>query len=283
MNSLKRNYELALEALEEMAADLAPRDTQLPSADQTPARLAPMSLSDTLAEFGTLPPKAIFLGAAYDGLPILLNLSDPTPGPILITGDQGSGKTDLLKTIAQAISLIHSPKEVQFGIVTSYPKEWGEFEENANCMGVFPTYHKDADNFILSLADWAHNNRNEDRFALLLIDDLEAITQMNEDVQQNLRWLLLRGPNRRVWPLITLNAGRHSEVLPWLDAFRTRLFGSVKNLRNAEAILPTRGAGLHLLEPGLEFVLNENRQWVKFWVPSSKKQGGRNASRNDVV
>ncbi len=150
-------------------------------------------------------------------------------------------------------------------------------------MGIFPTFHKDADNLILSLADWAHNNRSEKRFALLLIDDLEAVTEMNDAVQQNLRWLLLRGPNRRVWPLVTLNAGRQDKVLPWLDAFRTRLFGSLKNLRNAEAILPTGGAGLHLLEPGLEFILYENRQWVKFWIPSLKETGGRNASRHDVV
>ncbi len=286
MNSLKRNYELALEALEELAADLAPNNAQYPSsADQTPPRLAPMSLSETLVEFGTLPHDALFLGAAYDGLPILLNLSDPTPGPILIAGDQGSGKTDLLKIVAQATSQIYLPREVQFGVVTNHPKEWQGFEENLNCMGIFPTYHKDADNLILSLADWAHNNRSEKRFALLMIDDLEAVMQMNEDVQQNLRWLLLRGPNRRVWPLVTLNAGRQGRVQPWLDAFRTRLFGSVKNLRSAEAILPTRGAALHLLEPGLEFVLNENRQWIKFWIPSleEKKTGGKNASRHDVV
>ncbi|MBT3338838.1 MAG: hypothetical protein HN855_15765 [Anaerolineae bacterium] len=270
MNSLKRNYELALEVLEELTADLAPKEPQPEKTGRTPLQLAPMSLSDTLAEFGTLPQEALFLGAAYDGLPILLNLNDPTPGPILVTGDQGSGKTALLKMIAQAISIIHTPSEVQFGIITSYPNEWEGFEENENCMGVFPTYHRDADNFILSLADWAHNNRNEKRFALLLIDDLEAMTEMNEDVQQSLRWLLLRGPNRRVWPLVTLNAERRGKVLPWLDAFRTRLFGTVKNMRSAEAISPMRGAGLHLLEPGLEFVLNENRQWVKFWIPSNQ-------------
>ena len=87
-------------------------------------------------------------------------------------------------------------------------------------------------------------------------------------MQQNLRWLLLRGPNRRVWPLVTLDAARRGAVLPWMEAFRTRLFGAMKNVRSAEAILPMRGADLHLLEPGVDFVLYENRQWVKFWIPS---------------
>ena len=267
MNSLKRNYELALEALEELTLELVPTDRRQEAAERPPSQLAPAPLNQSLDEFGTLPRDALFLGAAYDGLPILLNLNDPTPGPILIAGDRGSGKTAFLQTIAQAIPMTHTPKDVQFGVITNHPDEWKDFGEIENCMGIFPTNHDDADSFILSLADWAHNNRREKRFALLLIDDLERIMDMNEEVLQSLRWLLLRGPNRRVWTFATLNAGRTEKVLPWLDAFRTRLFGMIKNDHNAEAILPTHDAALHLLEPGLEFILNENRQWVKFWIP----------------
>jgi len=268
MKSLKRNYELALAALEELKGELVLKDTKEDVAERSQPQLAPTPLEQILEEFGILPSASLFLGAAYDGLPILLNLNDPSPGPILIAGDQGSGKTAFLQVIAQAISKTHSPVDLQFGVITDHPDEWKGFGELKNCMGVFPTYHKDADNFVLSLADWAHNNRREKRFALLMIDNLETVLDMDEEVQQSLRWLLLRGPNRRVWPLITLNAGRSEKVLPWLDAFRTRLFGAVKNIRDAEAIVPTGDADLHLLEPGLEFILNENRQWVKFWLPS---------------
>ncbi|OQX65395.1 MAG: hypothetical protein DRI32_05890 [Chloroflexi bacterium] len=267
MNSLKRNYELALEALEELTTELVSTDTQMDKSVRPPPSLAPLPLDQILAQFGTLPRDALFLGAAYDGLPILLNLNDPTPGPILIAGDQGSGKTALLQTIAEATPLTHTPKDLQFGIITKHPEEWEGIEEIENCMGIFPAYHNDANNFILSLADWAHNNHREKRFALLLIDDLETVAEMNEKVQQSLRWLLLRGPNRRVWTFVTLNAGRTEKVLPWLNAFRTRLFGMIENAQDAVAILPTRDAALHLLQPGLEFILNENRQWVKFWIP----------------
>ena len=267
MNSLKRNYELALEALEELTMELVDTDPPQDMPVRPPPQLAPVPLNQILTEFGTLPHDALFLGAAYDGLPILLNLNDPSPGPILITGDQKSGKTALLQTIAKAIPHTHTPKEVQFGIITNHPEEWMGFEAIENCMAIFPAYQNDADNFILSLADWAHHNQREKRFALLLIDDLETIMEMDENVQQNLRWLLLRGPNRRVWTFVTLNAGRSHKVYRWLDAFRTRLFGMIENAQDAETVLPTRDAALHLLEPGLEFILNENRQWVKFWIP----------------
>ena len=97
------------------------------------------------------------------------------------------------------------------------------------------------------------------------------ILKMDENVQQNLRWLLLRGPNRRVWPLVSLNTNCDKKILPWLDAFRTKLFGAIKNVHGAVPTLPKRDAALHLLEPGLEFILNENRQWVKFWIPSIER------------
>lgn len=272
MESMKRNYELALEVLEELKEELGTSKKDQEGADRPQPQLAPASLAETLEQFGKLPPAALFLGAAYDGLPILLNLNDPTPGPILIAGDQGSGKTAFLQTIAQATTIIHPKSDVQFGIVTDYPNEWKSFEDNDHCMGVFPTYKSETDDFITSLADWAHHNHHESRFALLLIDSLESMLEMNEEVQQHLRWLLLRGPNRRVWSFVTLNAQRSNQVRPWLDAFRTRLFGAVKNIRDAEAISRTRGANLHLLEPKLEFLLNENRQWVKFWIPPIKSR-----------
>ncbi len=279
MKSLKRNYEMALAALEGLLDD-APVDDdfyfddpndflaeEAQETDRTPPQPVRLPLDEVLEEYDRLPPGALFLGAAYDELPILLNLNDPTPGPILIAGDAGCGKTDLLKMVGDSIEQIHTPQEVQFGIITNSPAEWRGFDENKNCMGIFPAYERSADDFIRTLADWAHKNRHDKRFALLLIDDIEAVLKMDEDVRQDLRWLLLRGPNRRVWPLVTLDVARQAQVRPWLDAFRTRLFGSVKNLRSAESILPMRGADLHLLEPGKDFVLYENRQWVKFWVP----------------
>lgn len=270
MEPKKKHFELALEALEELTTEFG---TDLPSqanSDRSPPKPAPVNIEQVLNDFTPLPRGAIFLGTAYDELPILLNLNDPTPGPILTAGDAGSGKTAFLQVIAKAVSMTHKSKDVQFVVVTNYPDEWQGFEELPQCVGIYPTYHKTSTEFILSLAVWAHNNHNEKRSVLLLVDDLESMSHADADTQQSLRWLLLRGPNRHVWPIITLNAGRIGKVLPWLEAFRTRLFGHIHNAAEAEAIVPTRGASLHLLEPGLDFKLSEGSNWVQFWIPSIK-------------
>ena len=90
------------------------------------------TLKSVLADSAPLPHEALFLGLAEDELPVLLNLYDPTPGPILITADKASGKTNLLQTIARAADLLHSPSEVQYAIITLHPDEWKNFHGNQN-------------------------------------------------------------------------------------------------------------------------------------------------------
>ncbi|MFT3895478.1 MAG: hypothetical protein QM730_27965 [Anaerolineales bacterium] len=132
----------------------------------------------------------------------------------------------------------------------------------------FLTHKKDAQDFLLSLASWAHSNKNTRQSVLLLIDDLEVIASLDFDALQNLRWLLLRGPSRRVWPIITMNAERYGQVLSWIQNFRTRIFGRIENERVAAALGGDKASALDQLQAGIQFSLRENESWLRFWLPS---------------
>jgi hypothetical protein len=214
-----------------------------------------------------MPAEAMFMGVASDGLPMLLNLHDPVPGPLLILGDAGAGKTNLLRVIAQAVGLMHQPGNLQFGVLTNQPEEWSGLQKIPNNVGVFPFYATSSEEFILSLASWAHGNKTSSQSVLLLLDDLEAATNLDFDARQNLRWLLLRGPARRVWPIVTMNPDRVDEVNPWLDLFRTRIFGSVKDQTQIQRLAVSE-ANLHTLNSGTQFILREGDHWLRFWLPS---------------
>lgn len=252
-------YTLMLEALAELKPeiDLARRSQVVPG-------LPP--LSEVLTEFGPMPGEALFLGVASDGLPVLLNLHDPVPGPILISGDAGTGKTGLLQIIASAAGKMHQPEGLQFGALTSHPDEWSGLEGVSNNVGVFPLYHKSAEDFILSLASWAHGNKSSQQTVLLFLDDLEAATNLDFDAKQNLRWLFLRGPARRVWPIVTLNPNRLESITPWLDAFHTRIFGPIQNTGHVHT-LGAENADLDSLNLGTQFTLREGDHWLRFWIP----------------
>jgi hypothetical protein len=253
-------YALMMEALNEVKSEMD-------SARRTKATPTLPSLNEVLAEYGQMPQEALFLGVASDELPVLLNLHDPIPGPILITADAGAGKTALLQTIALAAGQMHQSEDLQFGVVTNHPDEWSGLESIPNNVGVFPLYKQSAEDFILSLASWAHGNKTSRQSVLLLLDDLEAASNLDFDARQNLRWLFLRGPARRVWPIVTLNPNRMENILPWMDAFRTRVLGAMQNPRQIEQ-LDAVSAELESLNSGSHFTLREGESWLRFWIPS---------------
>lgn len=257
-----REFSLTLQALAELKTDASTSQ-----ATGKPLPVAP-ALRDVLAKIGALPAEALFLGMATDGLPVLLNLYDPHPGPLLVAGDAGAGKTAFLQSIAQAVGLTHSSNDIQYGVITNYADEWETPQATAQRVGVFRVGDGGTSDFIKSLTAWAHSNKNTHQCILLLVDDLESVASLDLETVQNIRWLFLRGPARRVWPIVTLNAPRYGQVIAWLQNFRTRIFGRVANDRVAEALAGDRASELNQLEARIQFSLRENENWLRFWLPS---------------
>jgi len=228
-------------------------------------------LEKLLVSFGPMPKEALLLGIATDDLPVLLNLYNPLPGPLLIAGDPGSGKTRLLQTIAMAAGRMHLSEDVQFGVLTNHPDEWMDIERVENCVGIFPAKQNSSEGFIQSLAAWAHGNKSSTQTVLLLLDNLELVTHMQPKTVQDLRWLLLRGPSRRVWPIITLSTINLDTLAPWLDSFHTRIFGKIKDEAHSEKV-GAYDANLESLQSGLDFKMWEEDHWLRFWMPTIEKE-----------
>jgi hypothetical protein len=225
------------------------------------------TLRTVIADTSPLPHTALFLGLAEDGLPVLLDLYDPIPGPILIVADQASGKTALLQMIARAAELLHTPSDVQSGIISQYPDEWKDFQASQSMVGIYATRENNTPELLQSLVTWAHNNKGEGQSLLLLIDDLEAVTKLDQQTEQNLRWLLLRGPSRRVWPIVTINANRAQDMETWLGFFRTRLFGHVNNAHDSHFIANDPDKVFDGLAAS-QFSMREGNNWLNFWAPA---------------
>jgi len=266
MSPTNRQFSLALEALAELQPEIAAQRALLaPGPQPVPAPSAP-ALEQALDEVGPMPREALFLGIAADGLPVLLNLHDPAPGPLLLIADPGAGKTAFLQTVARGAALMHPPEEAQFGVLTAHPDEWQGFAELPQCAGVFPVYHNAGVDFLYSLSGWAHANKGGRQSVLLLLDDLENMERVDFDVRQTLRWLLLRGPARRVWPVVTVNAERGRQVQAWMEAFRTRIYGRIRQV--PPELEEGNQSLFQSLKPGLQFAMREGDGWLKFWIPA---------------
>jgi hypothetical protein len=246
----------------ETIAELLPRVRPAQS-DRLP------SLSKVLKDLTPLPRGALFLGVAEDRLPVLLNLGDPVPGPVLVAGDSGSGKTHLLQTIAQAVSQTHEADSLRFAVIAEQPAEWESLGQSPNCEGILSFNEPLTTNYLASLVDWAHSNKNAEQYVLLLIDGLEGL-HADESLHQSLRWLLLRGPARRIWPIVTLKAARASAVNQWLSAFRTRLCGYIAPDRDLTPLTGSaEGTSFDKLQAGSQFAMREGRFWLPFTLPAT--------------
>jgi hypothetical protein len=251
---------LALQAYQEIQAEL--RREELPLVK--PSKVDEAKDSANLK--ASSPGEGLLLGMAEDGLPLLLDLYDPAPGPLLVAGDGGSGKTALLKYLAHASSL-PNPGDIQFGVLTPFPEEWTALETLPACLGIWPAYHPSAPAFLSQLVSWAQTLASTRQAILLLFDGFDLVTGSGFQSQHDFRWLLMYGPERHVWPVITVNPSRLTHSQKWLDYFHTRVLGQVKHAHNARSLVDDLQINLGDLLPGKQFGLLQSGNWMKFWLP----------------
>jgi hypothetical protein len=53
----------------------------------------------------------------------------------------------------------------------------------------------------------------------------------------------------------------------WLEAFHTRIYGSIQDVHLARQ-MDAHNADLGSLNIGTQFMLREGKHWLKFWIPS---------------
>jgi len=249
------NFLLTLQAFQELQAELRQPD------DPALAETVLPAVTD-----GALPDGSLLLGLAEDGLPLLLDLYDPAPGPLLVAGDGGCGKTALLQSLARASDL-NNPGEIQFGVLTPFPEEWEGYETLPNCLGVWPAYHQAGRDFLAQLVDWSAALPNTRQAVLLFVDGLDLLVASDFQARHNLRWLLVHGPQRQVWPIVTVNPERLEQMQTWLDYFTTRIFGQVTRFEVARQLVDNPRVDLAAIYPGRQFGLFQPGSWLKFWLP----------------
>jgi len=237
---------------------------------QDPTLPSAMTLEELVAQNPDLPSDTLMLGMANDGLPILLNLCEPTTGPVLVVGDSGVGKTALMQTLAHATDLIKDPSDIQFGVVSNHPDEWKALDASPGSLGVWPANHPVAQDFIQRISDWAKQPDHGRQVIVLFLDDLASIINTSFEVQENLKWLLLNGCKNQVWIVASLNVLRAIRMKVWLDLFNTHIFGYIQQPSLACALTADSLSSFESLVPGLEFDIKQKGEWLRFWLPAIK-------------
>ncbi len=200
-----------------------------------PAVSRGFNLRQILKRIGPLPAYSALIGQCSDGLPFLLDLSDPTPGSILISGAQFSGKTAILRTILASAAMLNSPHQVNFIVLSPNCGELDAIGGYPHNRGMISTYDRASTEQVIRLTEIAEqrkSGRNRGATIVLGIDNLETMLQYREhELQSYLRWLVRNGPRLNIWPVATINPANISEKdYDLISEFGTHLSdGSTRN------------------------------------------------------
>jgi hypothetical protein len=238
-----------------------------PSVSNLDGQRAPSAkLSEALQICAPLPSAAFFIGLAEDGLPVLLNLNDPSVGPILIAADAGAGKTRLLQTICRTVDHGHEPDGVKYVVISENPAEWAGFERSPYSHAILSSEQAITIGYLASLVDWAESNDGRAGFLLLLVDGLQALVA-DRATEQVTRRLLSQGPSWGMWPIVTVNAAQTSGFESWLGLFRIQLYGHIEDARDVGTWIASREDLFRHLSPGFQFTAGQGQAWLPFWLP----------------
>ncbi len=233
-----------------------------------------LNLRQIHARISDLPAETAVLGLGEDGLPLLFDLRDPRPGPVLVLGDKFSGKTRLLQTIVQSLILRNRASQVQFAVLSGKPEQWQALQQTRRdyfrCL--HSNYERAAAATILELCDLVEGRQHGqeiDRSILFILDGMDTVPYMDFGIRMNFEWLLKEGPAVRVWPLATLDSESAMQQLRWVNRFRTRLIGAIAKAGHGRDLALSYELKPADLIPGSQFAVRLNRNWLVFSLPET--------------
>jgi hypothetical protein len=233
----------------------------------------PDTVGSILAETRPVPAQSVLLGRCSDQLPFFLSLTDPELGSILVSGDEGCGKTHQLQVMVDSAINTNAPHQLQIAVLTHHPEDWDRIclhsRQKMFIQGCYAWYDKRAEGLINSLADLAEARRESRQTGpdiLFVLDDLNYVEGLSLEAQVNLRWLLSYGAQSNIWVVAAIKASYALELGYWLEPFRTRILGRTCLAQQAETLSLQPGALLKDLSHNV-FRAWTGSQWLTYRLP----------------
>lgn len=232
-----------------------------------------MTTGQLLTSVDPLPPRSILLGRCQDGLPLLMGLSNPEIGAILIGGDPGSGKTHHIQVLVDSATRTHAPHDLQVVVLTHKPDEWDLLFNDDRARRYFQSCHawydRRAEDVIQSLYNLAGSRRDSQKEGptmLFILDDLNFVEILNFEAQFQLHWLLTYGAQSNIWVIGAINASLAGRYRFWLESFRTRIIGRVRSSLHLSEVTLQDEIRMKTLEPST-FRVWSGKDWMTYQIP----------------
>lgn len=230
---------------------------------------ASLRLLPLLEVVGELPPMNVLLGLAADGRPFVQAFSQPSSWHFMVTGPQGYGKSEVLRTTLICLCMGHSPNELQVAGIDLSGRELGVLEAMPHAVTDLASDQGSAQDLLISIAQEVDQRI---RFKIrkpefvLFVDELDNLMNVNSvQINSTIELILKHGASTGVH----LFAGARSDI----DQEGLNLFPRQKTVW---ATVETSGVGDKV--PGLFQVftksIHKKKQVEVAWLPASDLDTG---------
>jgi hypothetical protein len=199
--------------------------------DSSLATLVSPELQDVISFSGDAFPFSALLGRCDDGPSLLLDLSNPETGSMLIIGGRRCGKTQLLRTIALSACQLNPPERVSFYIFTCHSNQWSDMVLRRQCLRLHHPESLSANRSISNLTEYAFRRRSarlHSPVLILFIDDLDRllVNRPDHEFLADLYRLVKFGPQSKIWTIAAMDSAKLASLPPELaSCFTTLIIG----------------------------------------------------------
>jgi hypothetical protein len=201
-------------------------------------KLLPQVLEDERRQPEPLPLTTPLLGLTDDGLPLLFHLNSEQVRHVLIAGDEGAGKSVLMRDIALSLVLTHDKDRLKMLMIDMDAN--GPMCDVAEAPHVVraPAYIKpEAGEVLRSLRHLTAHRQHPDPYVVLLIDHADAAVA---DLRDDVLWLLKHGFEKGVHVVLASRSPKSwTDSIQWEQYFGVRIWGrGWRTLRVRRAHMP---------------------------------------------
>ena len=229
-----------------------------------------------LDQFPSHPENALLMGVCEDGLPLFLDLKDPSSGAVLLIGDNCFGNQSHLRAILDSGCRLNDPTVLNVHMIVPQPEMYGELVREPHLLQSFKP-HDEASWILIeeicNLVEHRQNGMPAHPIQILVIDDLASLIQdFTASQREDFIWLLEASAKTHVWVFVTLSSTLiRQEFFSTIKHFGTQVFGRVASPSTAAQLTGSSFLDITELIPGVESVIKSGKEQFKIYIPQAQK------------
>lgn len=251
-------------------------ETYIPYTRRNPAAIQLPSLEGVLDGLERLPAYSLLLGLCEDGLPLVLDLTDPLPGPFLIAGDDQAANSSLLYSILTAAYLSNTEAEVNLHLISPDADELYELHKQPSFRIGFRPERPEVEIVLEELVNLVHQRLDSGELQpiqILAIDQLDRLlNRLSPQGLTNFHWLLGHSSQAGLWLFAAIQSiGVKKSHFNILEHFPSRMVGQMKFPRLARFFSGVgRGELDDMLDEGQYFVQAGSETFILWPLPADE-------------